>query len=51
MCFRLFDFNVRMSRNIGGHLIVPLQKVEEWSTAETVLFIKKDDDICTSDKI
>ena len=51
MCFRIFDFNVKMSRNVGGHLTVPLQKVEEWSTTETVLFMKNEDQICTFDKI
>ena len=51
MEFRMFGINVGMSRNAGGHLEVPLQKVEEWSTAETVLFMKKEDQICTFEKI
>ena len=51
MEFRMFDISVGMSRNAGGHLAVPLQKVEEWSTAETVLFMKKEDQICTFEKI
>ena len=51
MIFRSFDINVKMSRNNGGHLIVPLQKVEEWSTTDTVLFMKSNNDVTTFDKI
>ena len=51
MVFRSFEISVKMSRNNGGHLIVPLQKIEEWSTSDTVLFIKSKDEVCTFDRI
>ena len=43
--------NVKMVRNNGGNLTVPLQKVEEWTTAETVMFMKTEDDVCTFAKV
>ena len=45
--FRAFNFDIKMSRNVGGHLILPLQKIVEWSTADTVLYMKNDDQICS----
>ena len=51
MIFREIDKNVKMIRNDGGHLTVPLQKLHEWSTTETVLFMKSEDDICSFEKI
>ena len=49
--FRAFDITVKMMRNDGGHLTVQLEKVEEWSTAETVMFMKSEDDVCSFAKI
>ena len=51
MVFRELDKNVKMIRNSGGHLIVPLQKLQEWSTIETVLFMKAETEVCSFDKI
>ena len=51
MIFRELNKTVKMIRNSGGHLIVPLQKLHEWSTTETVLFMKTEDDICSFEKI
>ena len=51
LVFRAFDITVQMKRNDGGHLTVPLEKVEEWSTAETVMFMKSEDEVCSFAKI
>ena len=51
LVFRAFDITVKMMRNDGGHLTVQLEKVEEWSTAETVMFMKSEDEVCSFTKI
>ena len=51
MIFRSLNIDVKMVRNDGGHLTVPLQKVEEWSTVETVMFMKTEDDVCSFAKV
>ena len=51
MVFRSFEIDVKMSRNSGGHFILPLQKVEEWSTVDTVLYMKKEKEVLTYAKI
>ena len=45
--FRAFNFDIKMSRIVGGHLIQLLQKIVEWSTADPVLYMKNDDQICS----
>ena len=42
-----FGITVECVINAGGHLAVPLHKVEEWSTVDTVMFMKSEDRVCT----
>ena len=37
MIFRSFEMSVKMKRNEGGHLTVPLERMHEWSTAAYLL--------------
>ena len=49
MVFR--GLNVKMLRNVGGHLVVPLENPSEWSHLDTVMFLKVDNDVCSPEKI
>ena len=51
MIFRSFDLSIKMLRNNGGHLIIPLKKSKEWSTSETVLFMNSETDVSSYEKI
>ena len=51
MIFRTFDVSVKLNRNVGGHMTVPLGKIKVWSTAETVLYINAENESCSYEKI
>ena len=51
MIFRTFDLTVKMLRNDGGHLTIPLVKMDEWTTSNTVLYMSSENDICSYEKI
>ena len=51
MIFRSIDLSIKMVRNNGGHLIIPLKKSKEWSTSETVLFMNSETDVSSYEKI
>ena len=51
MIFRTFDVTVKMLRNDGGHLTIPLVKMDEWTTSNTVLYMSSENDICSYEKI
>ena len=51
MVFRAFSASVKMKRNIGGHMTVPLQKIRWWSPSATVLFMNAEKDVCSFEKI
>ena len=51
LIFRELDIEVKMVRNNGGHLIVPLEKVESWSTTDTVLYMKTQNEVCSLEQI
>ena len=41
MIFKDLGIEVRVRRNYGGHLVIPLQDLGEWSPEETVFFYEE----------
>ena len=51
LIFRSLDITVNLRRNNRGHLTVPLEKLEEWSTTDTVMYMKNENEVCSLEKI
>ena len=51
LIFRSLDMTVNLRRNDRGHLTVLLEKIEEWSTKNTVMYMMNENEVCFLEKI